>query len=344
MKTRRLGNTDLDVSVLSVGGLYTSSLAGGTEETRRIMQRALDLGVNAIDTAPAYADSEATVGEAIRGIEAPLIVTTKVGGRPQPFDPQDANALRESVEESLQLLGRDHVEILMIHEPDRPLQYPWFTSYSPLDGPVLDVMEALRTEGKVRYLGLAGTTVTEMSALVQSGRFDVVLTAFNYNALFREAESSVMKAAKERGVGIVLGSAFGQGFLTRRAEDELANRPIWLSDRRAQQLRAYYDLLDQSAIPAFELCLRFAIGHPDISTIPIGCKTSEHLEACVAAAAKGPLPADVLSRLNEIAGMLPCRPYEEPMILPLGKNYVGPGIANMGAAVQVGKLKLETTP
>ena len=94
-------------------------------------------------------------------------------------------------------------------------------------------------------------------------------------------------------------------------------------------------------MPAFELCLRFAISNPDVSTIPIGCKTSEHLEASVAAVEKGRLPADVLNRLNEIAAMLPHRPYEEPMILPLGKNYVGPGIANMGAAVQVGKLDLE---
>ena len=55
---------------------------------------------------------------------------------------------------------------------------------------------------------------------------------------------------------------------------------------------------------------------------------------------KGPLPEDVASRLDEIAAMLPHRPYEEPMILPFGKSYHGPGIANMGAAVQVGKLEL----
>ncbi len=341
MQTRKLGRTELDVSVLSIGGLYTSSLAGGVAETQRIMRRAIELGVNAIDTAPAYADSEATVGAAIDGLDAPLVITTKLGGRPQPFDPQDANALRESVEESLRLLGREHVEILMIHEPDRPQQYPWFTNYDPLEGPVLEVMEDLKLSGKVRYLGLAGTTVTEMSALVRSGRFDVVLTAFNYNALFREAESTVFPAAKEGGLGIVLGSVFGQGFLTRRADEEVAARPIWLSSRRAEQLRAYYDLLDQSGMPAFELCLRFAIGNPDVATIPIGCKTREHLEASVAAAAKGPLPDDILNRLNEIAGMLSNRPYEEPMILPLGTTYFGPGIANMGAAVQVGKLNLK---
>lgn len=94
-------------------------------------------------------------------------------------------------------------------------------------------------------------------------------------------------------------------------------------------------------MPAFELCLRFVLSNPSISTIPIGCKTADHLDTSVKAAAKGPLPPDILHRLDEIASMVPFRPWEEPMILPFGKSYFGPGIANMGAAVQVGKLKPE---
>lgn len=344
MQQRRLGRTELDISVLSIGGLYTSSLGGGTSESRRIMQRATELGINALDTAPAYADSEATIGEAISDLDAPLIITTKLGGRPQPFDAQDAGQLRHSVDESLRLLKRDHIDILMIHEPDRAQQYSWWTSYDPLDGPALEVMEDLKAAGKIRFTGLAGTTVTEMTALVNSQRFDVVLTAFNYNVLFREAEDTVIAAATAADMGIVSGSAFGQGFLTRRADAELTTRPVWLSEARAAQMQAYYALLDDAGMPAHELCLRFVISNPHISTIPIGCKTMEHLEASVAAVEKGPLPADILSRLDEIAAMLPTRPYEEPMILPFGRNYCGPGIANMGAAVQVGKLELETAP
>jgi len=340
METRRLGRTDLQISVLSIGGLYTSSLAGGESETRRIMQRAVELGVNAIDTAPAYADSEATVGRALEGNDAPLIITTKLGGRPQPFNPQDIDALRQSVDESLRLLGRDCIDILMVHEPDRPQQYPWWTSYDPLDGPALELMEELKAAGKIRHTGLAGTTVTEMTSLVDSGRFDVVLTAFNYNALFREAKDTVIAAAKKNDMGIVLGSVMGQGFLTRRADEEAQAKPIWLAETRREQLLAYYRLLDEAGMTAAELCLRFAVGNPDISTIPIGCKTMEHLEAGVAAVEKGPLPEDILSNLDKIAAMVPHRPYEEPMILPFGKSYQGPGIANMGAAVQVGKLEL----
>ena len=339
METRRLGRTDLEISVLSIGGLYTSSLAGGESETSRIMRRAVELGINAIDTAPAYADSEATVGRAIAGLNAPLIITTKLGGRPQPFDPQNADALRQSVVESLRLLGREQIDILMIHEPDRPQQYAWWTGYDPLDGPVLGVIDELKTAGKIRFAGLAGTTVTEMTALVRSGRFDVLLTAFNYNVLFREAGVELIPAALEQNMGVILGSALGQGFLTKRADDEVRVKPVWLSTARQRQLLAYYDLLDQSGLSAVELCLRFAASDRRVSTIPIGCKTAEQLEASVAAIEKGSLPDDVSRRLDEIAAMVPARPYEEPMILPLGKDYFGPGIANMGAAVQVGKLK-----
>ncbi|MEW4488802.1 aldo/keto reductase [Thalassoglobus sp. JC818] len=341
METRQLGRTGIEVSLLSIGGLYTSSLAGGVSETERIMHRAIELGVNAIDTAPAYADSERTVGQAIAGTDAPLVITTKLGGRPQPFDPQDLSGLRESVEESLRLLGRDQIDVLMIHEPDRPQQYPWWTSYDPLDGPVLELIDDLKAEGKIRFSGLAGTTVTEMTSLIQSDCFDVVLTAFNYNVLFREAAETVIPAAAEHDMGIVLGSVFGQGFLTRRAEVEVREKPFWLAETRRQQLLAYYDLLDQLEMPAYELCLRFAVSNPAISTIPIGCKTVEHLEASVEAVEKGPLSEEVLIRIDDIAAMVPRRPWEEPMILPFGKDYYGPGIANMGAAVQVGKLKLE---
>jgi aryl-alcohol dehydrogenase-like predicted oxidoreductase len=338
MHQRILGRTELKVSALTIGGLYTSSLAGGVNETERIMRRAIDLGINAIDTAPAYADSEATVGQAIRGLQSPLVVMTKLGGRPQPFHPQDILGLRASVEESLRLLHREQIDVLLIHEPDRPQQYPWWTSYDPLDGPVLQVIDELKQAGKIRFAGLAGTTVTELTRLVQSDYFDVVLTAFNFSALFREASAELIPAAVARHMGIVAGSTLGQGFLARRFDAEVQRQPIWLSRARQQQMLAFYALLDQTGMTAVELCLRFALSNDFVSTVPIGCKNMEQLEASVAAVEKGPLPDDILAQLDQIAKLVTCRPFEEPMILPFGKRYDGPGIANMGAAVQVGKM------
>jgi len=86
------------------------------------VRRAVELGINYVDTAPMYGDSEQVLGRILPEIDAPLIVSTKLGARPQPFDPKEAAALRASFEESCRLLGREQIDILMIHEPDRPRQ------------------------------------------------------------------------------------------------------------------------------------------------------------------------------------------------------------------------------
>lgn len=109
--------------------LLPPSFATAKDEARRAVQRALELGVNYVDTAPGYMDSEEVSGYALDDVTQPYILSTKLRGRPQPFDPQDKNALHGSLEESLRLLKRDVIDILMMHEPDRPGQYDWFTDH-----------------------------------------------------------------------------------------------------------------------------------------------------------------------------------------------------------------------
>jgi aryl-alcohol dehydrogenase-like predicted oxidoreductase len=122
-------------------------------------------------------------------------------------------------------------------------------------------MDALKTAGKIRFTGLAGTTVTEITSLIRSDRFDVVLTAFNYNVLLRDAKQELIPSAIERDMGVVLGSAMGQGFLTRRADEKIRLKPVWLATARQQQLLAYYKLLDDSGISTVEMCMRFPSRH-----------------------------------------------------------------------------------
>ncbi|MFO0965901.1 MAG: aldo/keto reductase [Gemmataceae bacterium] len=340
MRQRLLGSTGIAVSELSFGALFTSILGAGFEESRRAVHRAVALGVNYFDTAPAYANSEEVLGAILKDIRAPLILSTKLGGRPTPFEPQNPEHLRRSVEESLRLLHREVIDILFIHEPDRPLQYDWWNDPERAAGPVVDVMDDLKRRGLIRFTGLGGTTTTEMAHLIRARRFDVLLTAFNYSALFREATLEVLPAAQERGMGIVLGSALQQGGLGRRYDDVVRSKPAWLSRARQEQFLAFYRFLDDAGMSIVELCLRFALSNPDVSTVLIGPKTAEQVEASVAAAAKGPLPPDILHRLDAIAAMVPFRPFEEPMILPFNnpRGYHGPGMANLGAGVKVGKL------
>ena len=206
MNYRTLGKTGLQVSELGMGGLFVSSFAAAREEGCRAVRRALELGINYVDTAPGYLDSEEVMGEALEGVEQPYVLSTKLGGRPQPFDAQDVDALRRSVEESLRLLRRDRIDILMIHEPDRPGQYDWFPDWERFHGPVVELLAELKAEGIIRYTGLGGTTAYTLPHILATGQYDVVLTAFNYSLLWREAEIAVLPEAVKQGMGIVIGS------------------------------------------------------------------------------------------------------------------------------------------
>ena len=328
MNYRTLGKTGLPVSELAMGGLFVSSYGAEREEARRAVRRALELGVNYVDTAPSYRDSEEALGYALDGVTQPYILSTKLGGRPQPFDPRDKDALRRSVEDSLRLLKRGQIDILMIHEPDRPGQYDWFSDPERFHGPVCDLLDELKAEGVIRFTGLGGTTAYELPHIINTGRYDVVLTAFNYSLLWREALIEVIPAATRQGMGIVIGSPLQQGALARRYDDEVYHGARWLSSPRREQYKRLYALLDELEMPIAELGLRFVLSNPAISTVLMGARSVAEVEANVAAAEKGPLPAEVLARIDEIAARVPFRPFEEPFGLPFGHpGRQGPGVA-----------------
>ncbi len=332
MEQRILGRTGLRVSRLALGGLFVSSVGTDLDGAREAVRRAVDLGVNYVDTAPGYRDSEAVLGRILPDIDTPLILSTKLGGRPQPFDPRNRDALRASVEESLTLLRRDYIDMLMIHEPDRPGQYDWWTSWHPLAGPVLEVMLELKEQGIVGHLGLGGTTAYELAHIIRSGHFDVVLTAFNYSLLWREAEHEVLPAAGAQGMGVVVGSPLQQGALARCFRDQVEDPGVhWLSPARRNQLRELYALVDETGIPLPEMALRFVIANDAVDTVLMGARSAAEVEQNAAAVDKGPLPAELLSRLDRIAAAVPFRPFEEPFgiggALHAGSNYRGPGPA-----------------
>lgn len=319
------------MSELSLGGLFVASFASPLEKARATVSRALDVGITYIDTAPTYGNSEEVLGKVLAGEKRPFLLSTKLGGRPQPFKPRDRDCLHASVEESLRLLGRSTIDILMIHEPDRPGQYDWWTDGDGVDGPVLEVLDELKRSGTIRYTGVGGTTAYELARFVRSGKFDVVLTAYNYSLLWREALLEIFPAAREKHAGVILGSPLQQGALSRRYDEEIRHGAAWLSKPRREQLLALYDLLDEAGLDIAEAGLRFALTNPDVSTVLVGAAAPEEVERNVAAAAKGPLPVDVARRIDEIAAMVPFRPFEEPAglgwHLASPGTYRGPGVA-----------------
>jgi len=328
MKKRPLGRTGLEVSEISLGGAFLSSWGGRpAEESVAAVGRALELGVNYIDTAPTYADSEEVLGLALEKVSAPCYISTKLGGRPQPFNPKDKALLRQSVEMSLKALRREVIDILIIHEPDRPGQYDWWTDSDRYQGPVVELLADLKQEGVIRFTGLGGTTAYELPRIMATGFFDVALTAFNYSLLWREARIAVIPEAKRQNMGIVIGSPMQQGALSQRYDEQVRGGAPWMSPPRRAQYQALYAYLEYINIPLPELCLRFVLSDPDISTVLMGARSVAEVEENLRAAEKGPLPQEVLNRLQEIADMVPFRPCEEPFFLPFTRDYRGPGPA-----------------
>ncbi len=322
MKTRILGRTGLTVSELSLGAAFVTLGDEGFAEAVPLIHEALDLGLSLVDTSADYGDSEAAVGEALRTETRPLIVSTKLGPRSRDFDPKDRKQLRACFEESLRLLHRQSVDILMIHEPDRPGQIDWWNDLRKYDGPVVDLLRELKGEGKIRATGLGGTTVYEMVPIIATGFYDVVLTAFNSSMLWREAAIELIPEAKRQNMGILLASPTQQGWLARRYDAQVRDsNSRWLNKPRREQLMKLYALVDEIGIPIAELALRWALMNPDASTVLTGPRNRAQLRQNVHAALAGPLPQEVMDRVDDIASMVPFRPFEEPFGCPfLGES------------------------
>lgn len=327
MRHKILGKTGIRVSEIGMGGLFVSTYGSDRDEGIRAVRRGLELGINYVDTAPSYMDSEEVMGQALDGVSQPHILSTKLGGRPDPFDPKDGDLLRRSVETSLSLLKRDTIDILMIHEPDRPGQYDWFTDWERFHGPVCELLEKLKSEGAIRYTGLGGTTAYTLPAIMATGAYDVVLTAFNYSLLWQEALHAVLPEAVNQNMGIVVGSPLQQGALSACYTEQVEYRAPWLSPPRRAQFKRLYALVAELDMSLPELAIRWVISNPVVSTVLTGARSVREVEQNVGYVGAGPLPDEVMRRVQEIADMVPYRPFEEPFGLPFTRTYRGPGIA-----------------
>ena len=310
---RKLGNTGLEVASLSLGGLpLARRIAKGA--TPDILRHAAAYGINLVDSAPSYYDSEVTIGEALREVDAEFIIGTKMGNLPpQDYKTQDPAFLRKSLEESFAHFGRDYIDILYIHEADRPDLHDWWVDKDTYQGPVLDLLREYKEKGRIGFIGLGGTTTTEMARLIRSGKFDIVLTAFEYSLLWQEAKYDVLPAAKSAGMGILAGSPLQQGALTRIFWHDVVEKPMrWLSTPRRLQFKRLYEFIQDSGMPITEMAMRFVLSNPDIHTILTGVKSVAELETNVEAIMKGPLPPDMLKEIDDIYNMVPFRPFGEP--------------------------------
>jgi aryl-alcohol dehydrogenase-like predicted oxidoreductase len=326
MKKAILGRTGMEVTQLSLGGLFMSEIGGEFEQSKEATLHALEKGINYIDTAPSYWNSETVLGNILRDWKgARPYLSTKIGTSP-PFDPKSKKDIIESVERSMERLNVNCIDIVMVHEPERRLQFDWWENELTCEGPVIEALDEMKKKGVIKYTGVGGTTAHELAMVCDTGKFDVVLTAFNYSMLWREAEYEILPVAKKHNMGVISGSPLQQGSLAVRHDDEINNGAPWISKPRREQFKKLYKFLDDTGIGIVEMAMRFVISNPMIDCVLTGSRSSAEFDANYAAVDKGPLPRDILKSLDEIGAMVPFRPTLEQFALSFGKENKGIGL------------------
>ncbi len=295
MEYRRLGRTGLNVSPLCLGTVNFSERTLA-EDVSRIIHRALDEGINFVDTANVYGQgrSEEVVGRALNGRRHEVVLATKVCGR-MGEGPNDAGLSRRqiftAVEQSLRRLQTDYIDLYQLHQPDPD---------TPIEETLSALTDLVRT-GKVRYIGTSNYAAWQvahahgLSTLHGWERF--VSEQPQYSLLDRHIEHELVPFAKTNGLAILPWSPLAGGLLSGRYRTD---DPTPLGSRRAadfwmpspDQIDARLELVEQLAglaaemgAPLSRFALAWVLGRPGVTCPIVGPRTMEQLEDNLAALA-----------------------------------------------------------
>jgi aryl-alcohol dehydrogenase-like predicted oxidoreductase len=292
MKYRILGRTGLNVSEIGFGAWAIGGSWGPQSEAESVaaLHRALDLGVNLIDTAAGYGDgrSERIIASVLKERRDSVIVATKTPPVEGPWPPSPycdvsvrypGKYLRENVEERLRNLGTDHLDILQLHTWTRA----WNADPSPFE-----VLRMLKKEGKVRFVGISTPEQDQNSVigLMRGGWVDVVQVI--YNIFEQEPAAELLPAAAETGTGIIVRVVFDEGSLTGKWTRETVfpegdfRRSYFEGDRlgRAVDRAARVaDTVKGSGYSLPQAAIKFALSHAAVGTVIPGMRSAGQAEA-----------------------------------------------------------------
>jgi len=315
MQTRKLGYTDLHLTTV---GLGTWAIGGGgwaygwgpqdDTDSIRAIQRALDLGINWIDTAAVYGlgHSEEIVGKAIRGRRDQVIIATKCGlvwdeGSTTPYGRLKAWSVRQEVEASLRRLGVDVIDLYQIHwpNPDEDIEEAWAT--------IADLVR----EGKVRYAGVSNFSVEQMKRIQPI--HPIASLQPPYNMLRRDIEAEILPFCAANNIGVIVYSPMASGVLTEKFSRQwVASLPDddwrkkYSGHLQEPELSANLALVEGlKAIAArygrtvSQLAIAWTLRRPEVTAAIVGARRPEQIEQ-TAPAADWVLPPEVLAEIDDL--------------------------------------------
>lgn len=307
MQHRPLGKTGIKVSPYCLGAMMFGGIGNADhDDSIRIIHKALDTGINFIDTADMYSqgESEEIVGKAIKGRRDNIVLATKAH-HPMGDDPnQQGNSRRwltRAVEDSLRRLGTDHIDLYQIHRP------------SP-DTDIEETLSALTdliSAGKVRSIGSSTFPASEIveAQWVAERRG---LARFRteqppYSILNRGIEREVLPICERYGMGALVWSPLAKGMLTgryRKGQQTESLRikfmPKYLTDEaKLDAVEALIPIAQEAGLSLTHMALAFTVAHPGVTSAIIGPRTMEHLEDLLAGA-EVVLNDEILDKIDEI--------------------------------------------
>jgi L-galactose dehydrogenase len=297
MEYRNLGNTGMQVSVLSFGA---SSLGGlfhevNLEDCVETVRKALDGGINFIDVSPAYGETlaEANLGKALDGIPRDrYYLATKMGAYSEAKGDYDYSADRteRSLHESLKRLGVDYVDLIQCHDIE-------FADPDQIVAETLPTLQRLKKEGLTRFTGITGLPLKVFPNIldrVEPGMVDTILSFCHYE-LNDNSLADLIPYLQAKGVGIINASPTGMGLLTTRGV------PAWHPAGKTvvDGCRKAVDYCTKRGVDIVKLAVQYSCSHPDIPTTLVSTARPKNILGNIAFAQE-PMDQDLLSEVLEV--------------------------------------------
>jgi L-glyceraldehyde 3-phosphate reductase len=319
MRYRTFGRTGIEVSELVFGGGWVGGLLIHQDDDtkRKALRRAMDAGINWIDTAPSYGQtrSEQALGWLLKEIDGAPHLSTKVRLDTTRLD-DIRGQVERSIHESLQRLGRPSVDVLILHNPVEPAATGDAVTVEHVLGAdgAADALDRIRRQGLTRHIGFTALgDAASCRRIVDSGRFDAAQVY--YNLLNPSAArpsmparwsgqdfGGLIAACRAQGTAVMAIRVFAAGVL---ATDARHGREVIITqatdvpteERRA---RAVFATLGDAYGTRAQTALRFVLANPDVSCAVVGLAEPAHLEEALAGATLGPLPRPALDALDRV--------------------------------------------
>src|SRR5438105_944678 len=285
MEKRRLGKTDMDVSVLGFGGSEIGYEQASRETVTELLNSALDAGLNVIDTAECYHNSEELIGEAVSNRRSEFYLFTKCG-HPHGFGERadwSKDSILESIQRSLRRLKTDKIDIVQLHSCSEAVLKT---------GEAIEALQIARDRGYTRYIGYSGDSHAARFA-VDSGAFDTLQTSINIAD--QEALALTLPLAREKKMGVIAKRPIAN------AAWKAGHRPIdsYHHEYWERLRKLNYNFLHDDLEKGISIALRFTLTVPEVHTAIVGTKNPERWKENARLLEEGQLNETIFNEIRQ---------------------------------------------